>query len=337
MGRDVTPLRTTERGSAMSSPPSGWYPDPENAAMQRFWDGSAWTDERRAEPSTTSSPSASTPFPSAGGRLSRGLGAAKRLADSTRNMPLAQRASDAAATVGHAVAEVAKDPAKRAAAVVNAAPTVNAALDGAGVRNKKGKIKVWRVARAAARPRKTVARVGSSVASTGVGQLLDAARSSHARSAAVSPTIESIASEWDFDDVEGDLQRWSSGVAMFADANADDVATMRNSAILMSAGLKHCLVGDPAIEEDDRIVDTVGDVLVASLRATSPDGLDDEMSAVLRLALAVARRFGVQPEDIGGNGELDVLFQDASSRMIFAMALAPTKWSCDMGAWFNDD
>lgn len=29
-------------------PIAGWYPDPENAAAERWWDGTAWSDHRRA-------------------------------------------------------------------------------------------------------------------------------------------------------------------------------------------------------------------------------------------------------------------------------------------------
>jgi hypothetical protein len=34
------------------APAPGWFPDPENRARLRWWDGSDWTDFRRAVPST---------------------------------------------------------------------------------------------------------------------------------------------------------------------------------------------------------------------------------------------------------------------------------------------
>jgi hypothetical protein len=33
------------------APPAGWYPDPENRAELRWWDGLDWTEARRASPS----------------------------------------------------------------------------------------------------------------------------------------------------------------------------------------------------------------------------------------------------------------------------------------------
>jgi hypothetical protein len=29
----------------MTTPAAGWYPDPQNASMKRYWDGSAWTEQ----------------------------------------------------------------------------------------------------------------------------------------------------------------------------------------------------------------------------------------------------------------------------------------------------
>ncbi len=36
---------------AIDAPQAGWYPDPENRARLRWWDGLDWTDMRRAVPS----------------------------------------------------------------------------------------------------------------------------------------------------------------------------------------------------------------------------------------------------------------------------------------------
>lgn len=36
---------------AVDAPRAGWYPDPENRATLRFWDGLDWTDARRSPPS----------------------------------------------------------------------------------------------------------------------------------------------------------------------------------------------------------------------------------------------------------------------------------------------
>ncbi|MFC9648389.1 DUF2510 domain-containing protein [Streptomyces sp. NPDC056937] len=49
--------------------PPGWHPDPghtgEGPRQERWWDGSAWTDEVRAAPSAESDPPAATPSPEA--------------------------------------------------------------------------------------------------------------------------------------------------------------------------------------------------------------------------------------------------------------------------------
>jgi hypothetical protein len=36
--------------------PAGWYPDPEFQGEQRFWDGSAWTDNRQPIPAPAAPP-----------------------------------------------------------------------------------------------------------------------------------------------------------------------------------------------------------------------------------------------------------------------------------------
>lgn len=37
-------------------PPAGWYPDPSNAASERWWDGTAWTEQVRAKVSAPPPP-----------------------------------------------------------------------------------------------------------------------------------------------------------------------------------------------------------------------------------------------------------------------------------------
>ena len=42
---------------AAQLPPAGWYPDPDDAALQRYWDGGQWTGDRTP---ATPAPAAST-------------------------------------------------------------------------------------------------------------------------------------------------------------------------------------------------------------------------------------------------------------------------------------
>ncbi len=49
-----------------SQPIAGWYPDPENAAAERWWDGTAWSDHRRPStvaPVPPAAPAVSVPAP----------------------------------------------------------------------------------------------------------------------------------------------------------------------------------------------------------------------------------------------------------------------------------
>lgn len=40
-------------------PPAGWFADPDDSSLERYWSGSEWTEQRRAKPSVASSPSPS--------------------------------------------------------------------------------------------------------------------------------------------------------------------------------------------------------------------------------------------------------------------------------------
>jgi hypothetical protein len=48
------------------TPPPGWYPDPHAPHLERWWDGTAWTEHRRA-PETAAMPPVPAPGPSGGG------------------------------------------------------------------------------------------------------------------------------------------------------------------------------------------------------------------------------------------------------------------------------
>ncbi len=65
-----------DRGTDVSTPPAGWYADPDQPSAQyRYWDGTAWTHHRTprpasppsAEPPSAEPPSAGTPAPSGDG------------------------------------------------------------------------------------------------------------------------------------------------------------------------------------------------------------------------------------------------------------------------------
>jgi hypothetical protein len=60
------------------TPPAGWYPDPEYPGQLRYWDATAWTDQRRPvtappPPGPGSSPPPSPYPPAAGDRTNAGI------------------------------------------------------------------------------------------------------------------------------------------------------------------------------------------------------------------------------------------------------------------------
>jgi hypothetical protein len=60
--------------SPTTHPQADWYPDPEDAGKQRYWDGSLWTDHRRPAVAATPQP------PSAGAPVTPGAGYAQATA-----------------------------------------------------------------------------------------------------------------------------------------------------------------------------------------------------------------------------------------------------------------
>ncbi|MGR4011002.1 DUF2510 domain-containing protein [Leucobacter sp. 1207-22] len=40
--------KNRQREAELLDTPAGWYPDPTNLSIERYWDGSAWTEHERA-------------------------------------------------------------------------------------------------------------------------------------------------------------------------------------------------------------------------------------------------------------------------------------------------
>ena len=47
----------------MTTPAAGWYPDPQNAAMKRYWDGTSWTEQVQLSSSVPPPPAPSQLMP----------------------------------------------------------------------------------------------------------------------------------------------------------------------------------------------------------------------------------------------------------------------------------
>jgi hypothetical protein len=313
----------------MSTTESGWYPDPEVTDQLRYWDGSRWTEHRQPLPPASPAPTFASGAQQA---KTKGFAAARRMADKARSSDVARSVSSAASAGAKRVGDTAKDPDQRAAFLATAYPMVDAAMDGAGVRNKKGEVKAWRVARAAVRPGKTVAAATQAAAKEGGRQAVEAAKG---RTPTMSPTDAEVLAEWAAPEPGRDLVAWHEGLRRFEAGALDDTAEMRETARLMGEGLKHALIDPGALDGlTDRLVETVANLLTAAIQGNDQTtwGPADERHA--RLTLAVTRRFGLQSTDLGGDGTLEALFVEKGERMLMMAALSPTPWDFNLRSWF---
>jgi hypothetical protein len=335
---------------------AGWYRDEHGRHPWRWWDGQRWTahvsdgddvvtvDPAGAGPFASAAPgapdTAAPPDPTPSGRFramtanlgDRAAAARERVAPDGAGAGIRQ----AIAATGQFLAQQAT-PERAAFILERTAPVAAAAADGAGLRNKRGKVKVWRVLRVATRPRKYVSRAVESGGRAAHGAALDGARAAvETRRTApqVRPTDRDILAEWADVDPSTAVDALDEGLALFGVTDPDDRSGLRTCAALIGCGLSQCLVGPPLVPDDDVIVRAAGTVLTASLLGSGRETWTDADERHVRLALAIARRFGVQADELGGTDELGELFEDPHDRMIMAMAVAPDGWSCDLRTWF---
>lgn len=249
------------------------------------------------------------------------------MADMARGSDLARSAGTAASTGAKRVGDAAKDPDRRAAFLATAYPMLDAAVDGAGVRNKKGEVKAWRVDRAAVRPGKTVVALTEAAAREGGRQALEAGKG---RPAPMSPTDTAILAECPAPDPATDHVAWQEGPCRFESGTLDDTVGMREGARLMGEGLKHALIDPSALDGlPDRIVERVANLLTAVTQGNDQStwGMGDERHA--RIALAAARDLGCSPRTSVATTRL-AIFVDKGERMLMMAALSATPWDFNL-------
>lgn len=161
----------------------------------------------------------------------------------------------------------------------------------------------------------------------------------------VGPTVEQILAEWKIGPPEADLSRWREGMARYDAAPVENRPEMRASAELMCAALTHYLQGEDIFAESrdssGELLQTIWNVLVASLIGNDETTWDAEVERHMRLALAVARNASLQPEALGGRGAFDQIFDDRGNQMLMLAALwemhisGPKSFS--LGDWFGSE
>lgn len=313
---------------------AGWYLDPDDATQQRYFDGTEWTEHRAPALVADDGSEAAALAPRAGGGGFRAR--AQALTTAARQTTAGKAATQGAQAATTAAKKVAADAQSRDAAFRLARTSWTSALDGAGVRNRHGKIKGWRVARAALRPRKTVTRVGRGVAGMGLADVKALASTATGAATRPDPSEAAIVTEWPLDDVAGARARWHTAMAAAAqleDATPVEAEVALDLSYAIGGLLAFCVVGDPPIT-DEEAVDSVGTLLSVLLSAGDPATWAATDGPPLRVAAAVMRRYGVQPAALGGNGDLDALFEDPLARQRLGAALSTDGWGSDPVRWF---
>ena len=139
------------------------------------------------------------------------------------------------------------------------------------------------------------------------------------------PTVEEILAEWSAGSAGADLARWREGMARYDAAPVENKAEMRASAEMMCAALPHYLRGSNILagspNTEGQLAQTIWNVLVASLLGNDQTTWNAEVERHVRLALAAARRAGLQPEALGGRGTLAKIFDDKGNQMLMEAAL----------------
>lgn len=139
------------------------------------------------------------------------------------------------------------------------------------------------------------------------------------------PTVAQILAEWSPGSAAADLASWREGIARYDAAPLENQAEMRASAELMCAALTHYLQGSDIItgspDMSGDLIQTIWNVLVASLLGNDQTTWDAEAEPHVRLSLAAARHAELQPESLGGQGTIDQIFDDRGNRMLMQAAL----------------
>jgi hypothetical protein len=139
------------------------------------------------------------------------------------------------------------------------------------------------------------------------------------------PSLAQILAEWSPAAPEADLARWREGMTRYDNAPIENRAEMRASAELMCAALPHYLRGTDITAgtqgTSSELVQTIWNVLVASLLGNNQTTWDAQVERHMRLALAAARHAGLQPETLGGRGTFNQIFDDKGNQMLMLAAL----------------